>query len=174
MPPHVVLVAGPNGAGKSSFARHLIRQDPREYAFLNADDIARDLTTQGVRLPDLDSLAGRELMRRLAVLISQRRDIMIETTLTGRTYAKHIPEWCGLGYWTVLHYLRLPDVDASIARVHRRVASGGHGIPESVLRRRFKRSLENFALLYKPIVDDWFLYDSIEGDFVLVDEGIRS
>jgi phosphomannomutase len=35
------------------------------------------------------------------------------------------------------YLLRLPDADYSVARVARRVARGGHGIPEDTLRRRF-------------------------------------
>ena len=41
----------------------------------------------------------------------------------------------------------------------RRVATGGHLIPEDVIRRRFGRSLSNLNNLYKPIVDSWYIYD---------------
>jgi predicted ABC-type ATPase len=104
-------------------------------------------------------------------LLSARKNLMIETTLTGKTYAQLISSWRFAGHLITIHYLRLPNVEASIARVRRRVASGGHDIPAPVLQRRFQRSLVNFQDIYRDIVDEWYLYDSVEGNFVLVGEG---
>jgi predicted ABC-type ATPase len=64
-----------------------------------------------------------------------------------------------------LIYLRLPDVNASISRVRRRVELGGHDIPDHVIRRRFNKSLEYLEKRYKSIVDEWYLFESIEGSF---------
>ncbi len=63
-----------------------------------------------------------------------------------------------------LVYLRLPSVEDSMARVRRRMAAGGHGIPEDVIRRRFGKSLSYFETIYKPIVDEWYVWDSREAD----------
>lgn len=84
----------------------------------------------------------------------------IETTLSGRTYARMIPQWKLAGYEVVLFFLRLPNVELAIRRVAERVAQGGHNIPESVIRRRFDAGLENFMSLYKPLVDTWRMYDN--------------
>ncbi len=91
---------------------------------------------------------------------------MIETTLAVRTYASAIPKWQLRGYRVGLSYLRLPSAKVAIERVRRRVASGGHGIPENVIRRRFKKGLVYLETLYQPIVDEWYIWDSIEGGFV--------
>ena len=48
-----------------------------------------------------------------------------------------------------------------------RVSQGGHDIPEDTIRRRFGKSLDYLERIYKPIVDDWYVYDSREGEFVL-------
>jgi predicted ABC-type ATPase len=53
--------------------------------------------------------------------------------------------------------------------VRRRVAAGGHGIPEETIRRRFGRSLEYLGTRYKPIVDEWYVWDSLEGEFRLAE-----
>jgi predicted ABC-type ATPase len=50
----------------------------------------------------------------------------------------------------------------AVARVKRRVATGGHDIPEPVVQRRFKRSLVTLDTIYKPIVDEWYVFDSLE------------
>lgn len=94
-------------------------------------------------------------------------DLMFETTLATLVHAKKIPRWQSLRYRVSLIYLQLPDVEASIRRVSHRVAGGGHNIPEATIRRRFALSLEYLNDLYKPIVDEWYVWDSLEGDFRL-------
>jgi len=58
-------------------------------------------------------------------------------------------------------------------RVRQRVAAGGHGIPEEIIRRRFGKSAGYFENLYKSIVDKWYIWQSVEGDFVLAESWER-
>ena len=37
---------------------------------------------------------------------------------------------------------------------------GGHDIPESVVRRRFDRSIQNFLAYYRELGDSWILFDN--------------
>jgi predicted ABC-type ATPase len=92
---------------------------------------------------------------------------MFETTLASLTYARKIAAWQKRGYNVALIYLRLPNVEASLARVRRRVSAGGHNVPEAVIRQRFGKSLDYFENLYKPLVDEWYVWDSREGEFLL-------
>jgi predicted ABC-type ATPase len=92
---------------------------------------------------------------------------MFETTLATLTYAQKISLWRGSRYSVSLIYLRLPSVEDSIARVRRRVEVGGHGIPEETIRRRFDKSLGYFESTYKSIVDEWYVWDSVDGGFAL-------
>lgn len=112
--------------------------------------------------------AGRLMLARLDALIAARADLVLETTLSSRLYAKRIPEWRAAGYDVELVYVRLPDVETSIARVAHRVRLGGHGVPEPDLRRRFGRSLANLEL-YKPLVDRWQVWDSRPEETILAD-----
>jgi predicted ABC-type ATPase len=73
------------------------------------------------------------------------------------------------GYSVSLIYLRLPSVEASIDRVRRRVEAGGHGIPEETIRRRFDKSRGYFEKAYKSIVDEWYVWDSVEATFKLAE-----
>jgi len=57
----------------------------------------------------------------------------------------------------------------SVERVRRRVAQGGHGIPESVIRQRFAKSVDYFEKHYKAIVDEWYVWDSLEDEFRLAE-----
>lgn len=46
---------------------------------------------------------------------------------------------------------------SSISRVAERVRRGGHHVPDSDVQRRFKRTLNNFWSLYRPLADRWSL-----------------
>ena len=75
-------------------------------------------------------------------------------------YARRIPEWRRRGYHVKLLFLSLPTSEMAIARVSTRMAQGGHGIPETVIRRRFDAGLCHFDDTYKPLVDAWVRYDN--------------
>ena len=77
-----------------------------------------------------------------------------ETTLSGLGHARRIPRWRDAGYRVRLVFLRLPTPEVAVARVARRVAQGGHGVPESAIRRRFVRGWRNFEHVYRDLVDD--------------------
>ncbi|MGE0828221.1 MAG: AAA family ATPase [Hyphomonadaceae bacterium] len=165
--PEIIFIAGPNGAGKTSFAREYLPAERADYIFVNADEIARSLATAKLTQAQIDARAARSLLEQIEALIAERANFVIETTLASLTYAAKIAGWRAGGYRIVLFYLRLPSVDASIARVARRVAAGGHDIPEPVIRRRFDKSLTYLRSRYMPIVDEWYIWDSLEGNFVL-------
>ncbi len=47
----------------------------------------------------------------------------------------------------------------AIERVAVRVREGGHNIPEDVVRRRYRRGIDNLFKLYLPLVSDAYIYD---------------
>jgi predicted ABC-type ATPase len=165
----IIIVAGPNGAGKTSFANEYLPAAEEGLVFVNADEIARELAKPGLPKPAVDLRAGREMLRRIDALAEARAEFMFETTLASLTYARKIQSWQRRGYSVALIYLRLPNVEMSVERVRRRVAAGGHNVPEYIIRQRFTKSLEYFEHLYKPIVDEWYVWDSLEGEFHLAE-----
>jgi predicted ABC-type ATPase len=92
--------------------------------------------------------------------VSQGRSFAFETTLSGRGYARMIPRWQEQGYRVRLYFLRLPTPEVAIARVRQRVSTGGHSVPDDVIRRRFNSGWNNFETVYQDLVDEWKLYDS--------------
>lgn len=56
--------------------------------------------------------------------------------------------------------LYLSSVELAIERVAERARSGGHDIPEEIIRRRFRRGLDNFRNLYFPVADFFVVYDN--------------
>jgi predicted ABC-type ATPase len=166
--PFILLVAGPNGAGKTTFARRLAVLRP-EAVFVNADEAAQELP-QEFAAATRNFRAGRMALDSLKALLDTGSDVILETTLAGRSYRNAIPGWRARGYDVALYYLRLHTVDASLERIRRRVAAGGHDIPEVDARRRFKRSLAGFEEV-KWLVNTWYLFDSLEGRSELVVAG---
>jgi predicted ABC-type ATPase len=51
------------------------------------------------------------------------------------------------------------------------VKTGGHNVPEETIRRRFAAGLRNFEEIYKPLVNEWALYDNSFATPVLIEEG---
>ena len=158
MKPSFVLIAGPNGAGKSTSALTLLSDQYEALDFVNADDIAKGLSA--FHPEKVAVAAGRILLQRFRALVRSRQSFAIETTLSGRGYAQHIPNLKEGGYRFEVIFLWLPSEELAIARVAQRVLLGGHDIPELVIRRRYKSGLSNFFNLYRPLTDLWKFYDS--------------
>jgi predicted ABC-type ATPase len=169
--PDILIVAGPNGAGKTTFANEYLKSERTDFVFVNADEIARELADPARSRAELDRRAGREMLGQFGVLVASGRSFVFETTLASRVYAQKIPAWRRQGYAIALTYLRLPSVEMSLKRVRQRVEAGGHGIPEDIIRRRFAKSADYFETIYKPIVDEWYVWDSLEGQFRKAESG---
>lgn len=163
--PEAILIAGANGAGKTTFARQFLRLRYPSGAFLNADEIQREHTRFGHPVA-----AGRELLRRMAALEAAGASFAVETTLSSTAYARRFPEWSRLGYQTTLHFIELPSADYAMDRVARRVAAGGHAVPEADIRRRFSRGLHLFKTVFKPLPDRWYHWFSDDGGLHLVEQ----
>jgi predicted ABC-type ATPase len=103
--------------------------------------------------------------------VRHRDSFAFETTLSGRIYARHISVWREQEFIVKLFFLRLASPELAIARVRQRVKAGGHNVPEETIRRRFASGLRNFEEIYKPIVDEWALYDNSSKTPILVEEG---
>ena len=85
-----------------------------------------------------------------------------------------INEAKSLGYEVTLLYFWLNSVDLAIKRVKKRVESGGHNIPEEVIRRRYIMGVKYFFEIYAPIVDRWVLADNSKSPFAVVAEGTQN
>lgn len=169
--PRIIIIAGPNGAGKTTFASEYLADLTAPFEFVNADEIARSIAQVDLAasIQQIDVRAARLMLERTNAFANAGKDFALETTLASRTYAQKIPLWRKSGYAVSLIYLRLAGVEEATARVHRRVAAGGHNIPEKIIRRRFERSITLLGI-YKPIVDEWYIYESLEGKFLRLEK----
>ena len=104
--------------------------------------------------------AGRLLLEEIHASLAVRRTFALESTLSGRTYARLFRQAGAIGYEIELHYLWLSSPIHAIARVRQRVAQGGHHVPAADVRRRFRRSLAHLVEDYLPLATRWVIWDS--------------
>ena len=168
--PQAVVIAGPNGAGKTSAAPDLLRDAVGIDVFVNAYAIAEGLAAFDPASAAI--AAGRIMLRRLDELARTGTDLAFESTLAGRGIRRRIMGLNARGYDLHIFYLWLPSPEMAVARVRSRVATGGHGVPEGVIRRRFWRSLVNFDAVCRPIATVWRMYDgSVVGERPVIARG---
>jgi predicted ABC-type ATPase len=155
--PTLFLIGGCNGAGKTTFARRLLPMEGVEL-FLNADEIARGLSPLK---PELAAVrAGRLLLENAHDLIARKKSFGLESTLSGKTYARLLLEAKAAGFFISLHFLVVPSAEVSIERVAHRVTKGGHHVPDADIRRRLTRSVENFLHIFSPHANEWKVWDN--------------
>lgn len=146
--PTLFILGGVNGAGKSTLAQAMLRSPVFEaVAFLNADVNAAQLRAGQ---PELSVGAANFLGLRMVAqaterLLDARRSFMTETVLASLAHRALALRAHDAGYKVRLIYVAVTSVEDSIARVARRVAKGGHNVPEKDLRRRWERSHETLA-----------------------------
>ena len=158
MKPNVYIIAGPNGAGKTTFAQEFLPHYAHCKNFINADLIAQGVSPFS---PDAAAFrAGRLVLFEINRFGKRGIDFGFETTLSGRSLLKSIIHLRNWGYEIHFFYLWVSNVELALDRVRERVLSGGHNVPEVVVRRRFHRSIENFLANYRHFAESWTLFDN--------------
>ena len=104
--------------------------------------------------------AGRLLLQGVNRLAAARVDFALESTLSGLTYARQLRFWKANGYRIEIAYLRLRSPQLALRRIAARVRKGGHNVPRADVFRRFVRGWENFQHVYRPLADEWTVYDN--------------
>ena len=168
----IIIIAGPNGAGKTTFAEEFLPHEAGCPLFVNADLIAAGLAPF---VPERAAFkAGRLMLEEIFEHVRRRESFALETTLSGRGYARLIPSWQEAGFRVKLIFLRLASPELAIARVRQRVREGGHHVPDQVILRRFVFGLANFHGIYRQLVDEWALYDNSSEALQLLEEGVKT
>ena len=155
---NIAIIAGPNGAGKSTAAPDLLREALGINEFINADTIAEGISAFSPEKSALE--AGKVMLKRIRKLATEKVTFAFETTLAPKSFVPWLKELSQKGYSIHIIYLWLANEDLAVKRVEERVSRGGHSIPEHIIRRKFKRSINNFFKLYIPLCSTWRLYDN--------------
>lgn len=165
--PVLTLFGGANGAGKSAFALQLALETGTPY--LGADAIAAELNPENPNAARV--AAGRIFFERLFAHIDKRQDVIVESTLSGKSLVRHLERAKAAGFEIDLIFLYLPSAELHVQRVAVRVQKGGHDVPEADIRRRVIRSPRNFWQLFRPLADRWKLFENTGLPASLIAEG---
>ncbi len=155
---NLYIIAGPNGSGKTTFARRFLPNYADCTHFINADLIAQGLSPFSPVVAAMK--AGRLVLKEIEELSTKGLSFAFETTLSGKTYISLLNKLKSKGYRIHIFFLWIPNSNLALERIKDRVESGGHDVPAVDVRRRFRRSIENFLQIYKPLADAWMLFDN--------------
>ena len=154
----VYIVGGPNGAGKTTFVTKYLPRYLNIHNFVNADNIALGISPLDASRMQIK--AGKIMLELLHDLQTGEKSFGFETTLAGKRWLSFIHSLKVSGYRIHIFFLNILDVELCVQRVEKRVQSGGHSIPEAVIRRRYTRAKTNFWNMYKETADEWYLFDA--------------
>lgn len=164
------LIAGPNGVGKTTYAMRHLRAVSGSINFVNLDEIARGLSPLDPSAAQID--AARVALSRARGFLHARATFAMETTLSGQTHRSLLEDASAHGLATATLYFSVRSPDTCLERIARRVAEGGHDVPEPIVRRRFERSLANLPGFLAGC-DLWRVYEASGPRPVLAIEGRR-
>ncbi len=149
----MIIVGGPNGAGKTTLIGTY--REREDFIYLGADAMAYELCPDDVA--SVAVKAGRLFLQRLGECRERRDNVIVETTLSGRSFHRVMQRYREAGYEIELIFVSIASVAMSAERVALRVRKGGHDVPDEDIQRRFLRAHWNFWHLFRPLADDWQL-----------------
>ena len=150
------IFAGVNGAGKSTLFDKSYNPLENEHR-INTDEMVKAIGSW--QDDNLQMQCAREAIKLIREYFANGISFNQETTLTGNTIMNNIKKAKRLGYEVHLYYVGVDTVEIALDRIARRVAAGGHGIPEEDVRRRYKNSFKNFSNIL-PLCDVVVIHDN--------------
>lgn len=148
------IIAGANGSGKSTLASVFLKEKKME--FLNADDIAKELCPEAIN--NVPISAGKLYFKRLNGYFKDNKSFAVESTLSGNNIVRIIETAKKKNYKIILVYSFLQNCTVCIERVKKRVANGGHNVPDEDIVRRYYKSVIKFWSEYRFLVDEWTMF----------------
>ena len=169
--PRLYIISGCNGSGKTTASYTLLPDLLNCREFVNSDEFAKSFSPFDPAAASVT--ASRYMLLKINYLLDRNADFSIETTLATRSLVKIIAQAQQRGYEATVLYFWLSSPELAIQRVRERVRTGGHNIPDSVVRRRYVMGLQYFFGTYIPVVDRWILADNSKPPFSVVAEGSK-
>ena len=172
--PYLYIISGCNGAGQTTASYTILPEMLGCKEFVNSDEIAKGLSPFNADNIAVAVEASRIMYRRIRELVAANKTFALETTLASRSIAKLLQNAQEKGYYVTLLYFWLNTPDLAVERVRNRVASGGHNVTESTVRRRYTAGIQNLFQLYIPICDYWMITDNSLSPMEVIAKGFKN
>lgn len=157
--PTFTIFAGINGAGKSTLYDHLRSLGDADLGMrICPDEILQDFNGDWKSNRDIFK-SGHIAIDKINFCIENGISFNWETTLVGHIGKRFIAEAKIKGFNVHLNFIGVDNVEQSLERIKYRVASGGHGVPEKLVRFRHERQSSTLVELL-PTVDQSLLYNN--------------
>ena len=155
----MTVFAGINGAGKSTLFHYQAQQGiPNLGERICPDEILQDMNGDWHNYRDVGESA-RISIRKLHWCVNNQQSFNWETTIVTGFMVEFLKRAKKQGFITNLNFIGVGDVNQSIERVKSRVESGGHGVPEELIRHRHKLQFNNIREVLE-VVDYAKFYDN--------------
>ena len=162
--PSLIIIAGPNGAGKSTNAKRILKGISADTDFSYDFDMVKwnfykaDSFDHEYREIMAHNRATEDFTFAAETAIKKKETFCFETNFFTPDIMYWPERFQEAGFEIVLVFVCLDTVETSILRVAKRVATGGHHVPENQIRERFKGSLENVNKHFRDF-DTFYLID---------------
>ncbi|MCL2469796.1 MAG: zeta toxin family protein [Alphaproteobacteria bacterium] len=147
--PVFIVFAGPNGSGKSTLKLRAENDPDFPACYINADEIKKNS-----KCTDLEAQATARQACEDAV--AKKEPFAFETVFSHISKLALMERAKQASYWVQLHFVCLQDAEINVARVHKRVATGGHPVPEDKIISRYPNSMrllsQSFAVADEALV----------------------
>jgi predicted ABC-type ATPase len=158
--PILTVIAGPNGSGKSTLTDLLVRQGIEFGEYLNADEIARELSGP----PEWISRKAQQIVRdRRDAALNERRDHAFETVMSHPSHIQYMAQAADSGFEVRLFFVATENPAINLDRVTNRVLHGGHPVPPDRIIDRYQRCLGNLPDAIRA-ANECFIYDNSFSD----------
>lgn len=154
----MVMIAGPNGSGKTTLWRKWLRESfdyPESIEYINADDIERELNPLAQAIPPAPQTsitagyAQTEATQRRETLLTApayaQQHFVYETVFSDTEGYKlaELRRGVAAGYFVVMVFVGVDDVDLAKQRVAARFLAGEHNVDPAIQEARFPRVFAN-------------------------------
>ena len=160
--PALVIIAGPNGSGKSTaYSNAKLEWEERDIWIINPDLLTLRLKIiEDLKLEEANLAAVTRIENWLNASIDVHQPIGVETVLSTDKYRKLVKFSKSKGFEFWLIYVALDSPERNVERVALRVQKGGHAVPESKIRDRYWRSLEQMKWFFDAADRAWVFDNS--------------
>lgn len=129
-------------------------------ARVNMDEIARSIGDW--KDPSVALEAGKRAVKLKNQFLNAGISFNQETTLCGHDPIKTIKQAKEAGYNVEMHYVGVDSVEICKERIRKRVADGGHGVPDEVVERRYEVSFDHLNKVLPDCDRIWFYENTSE------------